>query len=126
MEKQRPVYLDVVSLGISLPIAGKVSILHRISGIGLFICLPILLYFFQGTLSQEAEFVQFRALVAHPIIKLFLLGLLWAYLHHFCAGVRFLFLDVHKGVELETSRKTAKIVLLVSITLTIVLGALLW
>ena len=126
MQKQRPVYLDVFALGKSLPIAGKVSILHRISGVGLFLCLPLLLYFFQGTLSQETEFIIFRQVIANPFVKLVLLGLLWAYLHHFCAGIRFLFLDVHKGIDLASSRNSAIAVLVVSILCTVILGAILW
>jgi succinate dehydrogenase / fumarate reductase cytochrome b subunit len=59
-------------------------------------------------------------------IKLVLFGLLWAYLHHFCAGIRFLLLDLHKGLELEEARKSSKIVLVVSLTLTLIIGVVLW
>ena len=59
-------------------------------------------------------------------MKLILIGLLWAYLHHFLAGIRFLFLDVHKGLELNTARTTAKVVFASALILTVVLGALLW
>jgi succinate dehydrogenase / fumarate reductase cytochrome b subunit len=53
--------------------------------------------------------------------------LLWAYLHHLCAGIRFLFLDIHKGIDLPTARVTSVIVLAASIALTAVLGGmLLW
>ncbi|MGL6072014.1 succinate dehydrogenase, cytochrome b556 subunit, partial [Craterilacuibacter sp.] len=68
----------------------------------------------------------FRSIIAYPLMKLVLIGFLWAYLHHFCAGIRFLFLDVHKGLELATARATAKLVLAVSLGLTVILGALLW
>ena len=124
MHKQRPVYIDVVKT--RLPIHGIVSILHRVSGVGLFICLPLLLCLFAGTLSTEEAFNQYQSLVSNPIIKLLLLGLLWAYLHHFLAGIRFLFLDVHKGLELNTARTTAKLVFAAALILTVILGALLW
>jgi succinate dehydrogenase / fumarate reductase cytochrome b subunit len=124
MQKQRPKHLDLAK--IRLPIPGIVSILHRVSGVALFLSLPLLLYFFKGTLSTAEAFESFRALVGNPLVKLVLLGLLWAYLHHFCAGIRFLFLDIHKGVELQTARATAKTVLVVSIALTVILGVALW
>ncbi len=60
------------------------------------------------------------------MVKLILLGLLWAYMHHFCAGIRFLLLDLHKGIDLPTARKTSVAVLAVSLTLTVIIGAKLW
>lgn len=122
--KSRPVYLDLPN--IRLPIPGIVSILHRISGVGLFLMLPVLLYFFSGTLSRESDFDTYRSIVSHPLAKLLLIGLLWAYLHHFFAGIRFLFLDMHKGLELNTARTTAKIVFFSALVLTAVLGVVLW
>lgn len=122
--KRRPVYLELPN--IRLPIPGIVSILHRISGVALFIMLPVLLYLFSGTLSRESAFESYRALVAYPLVKLVLIGLLWAYLHHLLAGIRFLFLDAHKGLELNTARNTAKTVFTAALVLTVVLGALLW
>ncbi|NDV11717.1 succinate dehydrogenase, cytochrome b556 subunit [Crenobacter caeni] len=124
MQKQRPKHLDLAK--IRLPVPGIVSILHRVSGVALFLSLPLLMYLFAGSLSSAADFETFRAVIAHPLMKLVLIGFLWAYLHHFCAGIRFLFLDVHKGLELETARATAKAVLAVSLTLTVILGVLVW
>ena len=88
--------------------------------------LPFLLYFLSGTLSQESAFETYRSIISHPLVKLILLGVLWAYLHHFFAGIRFLFLDAHKGLELNTARNTAKAVFASALVLTVVLGALLW
>ena len=62
----------------------------------------------------------------HPLVKLALLGYLWAYLHHFCAGIRYLFLDIHKGIDLPAARKTSYAVLAVSLGSTAILGARLW
>jgi succinate dehydrogenase / fumarate reductase cytochrome b subunit len=124
MQKQRPKHLDLAK--IRLPVPGIVSILHRISGVALFFSLPLLIYLLRGSLSSAETFDAYRAVIAHPLIKLVLIGLLWAYLHHFCAGIRFLFLDVHKGLELQTARATAKIVLAVSLALTVILGVALW
>lgn len=122
--KSRPVFLEIPN--IRLPIPGIVSILHRISGVILFVMLPVLLYLLSGTLSRESAFETYRAIVSNPLVKLILIGVLWAYLHHLLAGVRFLFLDAHKGLELNTARNTAKLVFTAALVLTVILGALLW
>lgn len=122
--KSRPVFLEIPN--IRLPIPGIVSILHRISGVILFVMLPVLLYLLSGTLSRESAFETYRAIVSNPLVKLILIGVLWAYLHHLLAGVRFLFLDAHKGLELNTARNTAKLAFAAALVLTVVLGALLW
>ncbi|MBC7205603.1 MULTISPECIES: succinate dehydrogenase, cytochrome b556 subunit [Methyloversatilis] len=122
--KTRPKHLQLTA--IRLPLPGIVSILHRISGAGLFLCLPLLLWLFDASLGSPDTFESFSAVVGHPLAKLLLLGLMWAYLHHFCAGVRFLLLDMHKGLELATARKSSVAVLVVSLTLTVILGVKLW
>jgi succinate dehydrogenase / fumarate reductase cytochrome b subunit len=61
--------------------------------------------------------------VGNPIVKLFILALIWSFLHHFCAGIRFLMLDLHKGIEKNQIQKSAVTVLVVSLSLTAVLGA---
>ena len=122
--KSRPVFLEIPN--IRLPIPGIVSILHRISGVILFVMLPVLLYLLSGTLSRESAFETYRAIVSNPLAKLILIGVLWAYLHHLLAGVRFLFLDAHKGLELNTARNTAKLAFTAALVLTVILGALLW
>lgn len=124
MQKQRPKHLDLSK--IRLPLPGIVSIMHRISGVALFFSLPLLIYLLGGSLSSADTFDSYRAVVAHPLMKLILIGLLWAFLHHAVAGIRFLLLDIHKGLELETARATAKIVLAVSLSLTVVIGGILW
>ena len=122
--KQRPVFLEIPA--IRLPIPGIVSILHRISGVILFIMLPVLLYVLAGTLSLEAAFESYQSFVSNPLVKIGLIGLLWAYIHHSFAGIRFLLLDAHKGLDLETARLTAKIVLVAALVLTLILGVVLW
>jgi succinate dehydrogenase / fumarate reductase cytochrome b subunit len=100
-----------------------VSILHRVSGAGLFLMLPLLLWLFDASLGSPESVAAAVECVANPFVKLILFGLLWAYLHHFCMGIRFLFLDMHKGLDLATARMTSWIVLGVSLTLTVLLGA---
>jgi len=114
--RKRPVNLDLFT--IHLPLAGKVSILHRVSGAGLFLFLPVLLWLFQSSLTSPETFAALQAVVAHPLGKLVLGGLIWAYLHHFCAGIRFLLLDLHIGIDKEAAVKSSAAVLVVSLVLT--------
>ena len=122
--KPRPKYLALNE--IRLPLPGIVSILHRISGVGLFLMLPFLLYLLDRSLGSPETFETFAAVVDSWFIKLILFGLLWAYLHHFCAGIRFLMLDLDKGTDLPAARSSSRIVLVVSIVLTVIIGVKLW
>jgi succinate dehydrogenase / fumarate reductase, cytochrome b subunit len=125
VKKKRPLWYNLNLL--DLPLPGLVSILHRISGALLFLLIFFLLYLLDASLASQERFDSARALAANPLAKLVLFGLLWAFLHHLCAGIRYLFLDVHKGLDKETARKTSIAVLAVSLALSVVLGiALLW
>ena len=106
-----------------LPWAGKVSILHRISGAALFLLLPFILYLFDQSLASELSFMQFQAFTDHFLVKLICLGLIWSFLHHFCAGIRYLLLDLEIGVEKIPAQKSAILVLVVSLALTALVGA---
>jgi len=122
---RRPVYLDL--LRIRLPLPGIISFLHRISGALLFVVgIPLLLAGVGMTLASPESFAELRNAVSHPLAKLTLLGLAWAYIHHFCAGIRFLLLDMHKGIDLPGARRSSVVVLVVSLALTVVVGARLW
>jgi len=123
--KKRPVYLDLPR--IRLPLPGWVSILHRVSGALLFLVgIPLLLYGVSASLASPESHAALKAVFAHPVAKLVLVGMLWAYLHHFCAGIRYLLLDVHRGIDLEPARRSSAVVLVLSLALTLVLGARLW
>ena len=126
--KPRPKYLSLSALlfEIRLPLPGWVSILHRISGLLLFLAVVWLLYMLDRSLSSEAGFEAVRRYTGLPLVKVSLLVLIWAYCHHFCAGIRFLFLDLDKGVDLATARFTSVIVLAASLGLTTWLGVKLW
>lgn len=119
--KKRPKYLNLFE--IRLPLAGFVSILHRVSGAGLFLLLPFLVYLLQLSLGPEEAQAEFEAILAQPLVRLLLLGALWAYIHHFCAGIRFLLLDLHMGSDRQASRRSAVAVLAVSLMLTALIGA---
>ncbi|HVS27495.1 MAG TPA: succinate dehydrogenase, cytochrome b556 subunit [Burkholderiales bacterium] len=124
MSKKRPKYLDL--LKIRLPLPGWVSILHRISGVALFLFIPFLLWLLQLSVVSPESFAGFKSSLANPLVKLILFGLLWAFLHHFLAGIRYLTLDVHWGTELSQARATSVAVLVVSIVLTLLIGTRLW
>lgn len=101
-----------------LPLAGFVSILHRISGLLMFVFLPFILYLLDLSLTSEDAFNYYFAEFSQSVcIKLIIVGLAWAYLHHFCAGVRHLTMDVHLGLDKDSARKSAVAVFLISIPL---------
>jgi succinate dehydrogenase / fumarate reductase cytochrome b subunit len=98
-----------------------VSILHRVSGVLLFVVgIPFILYLFQNSLTSELSFQSYRSAVSSWLGKLVLLALIWSFLHHLLAGIRFLLLDVHVGIERDPSAKTAWAVLGLSLFLTLV------
>ena len=116
--KKRPKNLDLTT--IRLPLPGKVSILHRVSGAGLFLCLPVIIWLFSASLTSPETFASFKAVFSSLPAKVVIAGLIWAYIHHFCAGIRFLLLDFHVGIEKEAARQSAAVVFAVSIPLTLV------
>ena len=124
-KKRRPVSYNLSLF--NLPLPGLVSIFHRISGVLLFLLLAWLLYLLDLSLDSEESFRRAQAIVSHPLAKLVLLGLLWAYLHHFFAGLRYLVMDTHVALDLASARATSAAVFILSLSLTVILGAfLLW
>jgi succinate dehydrogenase / fumarate reductase cytochrome b subunit len=97
--------------------------LHRGSGILLFLSLPLMLWLFQLSLRSIETYTQFVTFLQYPLIKIVMLGLLWAFLHHFCAGIRYIALDMHMGTSLAKARASAKWVMGVSLFLTVLIGA---
>jgi succinate dehydrogenase / fumarate reductase, cytochrome b subunit len=121
----RPKYLNLFE--IRLPLPGWISILHRVSGALLFLAgIPLLLTMLGGSLRDEDGYNSWRDALAHPLAKLVAIGFAWAFLHHFCAGIRYLLHDLHVGVSLPAARLSAKLVLVVSIALTLLFGAVIW
>lgn len=124
MNKQRPKHLALHL--IKLPLPAIVSILHRASGLLLFLALPLLLLMLQDSLRSIETYTRLLEALAHPLAKLLLLGLVWAFLHHFCAGLRFLVIDLHRMRDLAQARSSARVVLATSLLLTVLFGAKLW
>jgi succinate dehydrogenase / fumarate reductase, cytochrome b subunit len=131
--RQRPVFTNIhVSqiVAYRLPPAGWVSILHRVSGALMFVLLPLVVWLLDVSLTSEISYERFSnafiagiGFVPAFLLKLVVLALIWAYLHHFVAGVRHLWMDVTHGVTLQQGRVSALITLGVSGLLTVVLGA---
>jgi succinate dehydrogenase / fumarate reductase, cytochrome b subunit len=101
-----------------LPVPGMLSILHRVSGALMFLALPGLIWLFDLSLRSETGFRQLHGLASHAPVRIVLAGLAWALLHHLCAGLRYLALDLDLGVERAASRRSAWIVFAVSLALT--------
>ncbi len=120
----RPKYLNLFK--IRLPLPGFVSILHRISGFGMFVALAPLLWVFETSLKSEKGFELIVAIVDLWIIKMVFIGLFWAFAHHFFAGIRFLLLDIHWGTELIVARRSSALVLTVSLLATVTFGIMVW
>jgi len=118
------------ALAYRLPLAGLVSILHRVSGILMFVLMPFIIWMFDTSLTSEITYSQFTAVfnggmgfVPGIVFKLIALALIWAYLHHFIAGLRHLWMDATHAVTLEFGRQSAAVTLSLSVLLTLVLGA---
>jgi succinate dehydrogenase / fumarate reductase cytochrome b subunit len=124
VKKPRPEFRNIgigqILTAYRLPLAGRVSILHRVSGGLLFVFLPFLLYLFDQSLTSELSFDVFKGFLSNIIVKLITLVLAWAFLFHFCAGVRHLFMDTsHSLTTKEKGKQTSIVVLVVSSVLTI-------
>jgi succinate dehydrogenase / fumarate reductase cytochrome b subunit len=134
LAKKRPEFRNINALTdlptYRLPAAGIVSILHRISGLIMFLLLPLIVWMFDTSVSSEISFAKFSAafnvglgFVPAVLVKVVVLGLIWAYLHHLIAGVRHVYMDVCHAVTKEFGKSSAVVTLVLSLGLTAALGA---
>ena len=121
---KRPKYLNLFQ--IRLPLPGFVSILHRISGFGMFVFAWAILWLFQMTLESPESYLEVMDYGQSWTVRIFLIGMSWAFLHHFFAGLRFLLLDIDVATELPSARRTSWAVLALSIAGTLIVGAKIW
>jgi len=112
------------------PLASLVSGMHRASGLILFLMMPSIIWMFDTSVSSETSFARFTSVFSNGVgfvpgvlIKLVALGLIWAYLHHFIAGLRHITMDIYHTVSKEQGRKTAVLTLVFSLSLTALFGA---
>ena len=121
----RPVYLNLVA--IRQPLPAIVSILHRISGMLLFVAgIPFALWGLEASLRTPEAYERFTAWMSHPFARLVVLALLWSIIHHLFAGVRHLLMDVHVGLELGAARRSSAIVLVLGVLVTGAIALRLW
>jgi succinate dehydrogenase cytochrome b subunit len=125
LHNKRPKHLDLFKIKLALP--AVVSILHRISGVLLFFPgIPLILCGLQMMLTSQQSFEALQNDLSSPAIKFLLLLPLWFFLHHLCAGIRYLALDLHIGIALAQARTGSKLVLVAGILLTLLIGITIW
>ena len=125
VDKPRPIYLNLFA--IRQPVPAIASILHRISGALLFLAgIPLLLFAVQRSLESPEAFSTMAAPFTTPLGKLVLLVLAWCYLFHLLAGLRHLMLDLHVGIDLAPARRSAAVVLVLSVLLALIVAVRLW
>lgn len=124
MNKNRPVNLDLGSM--KFPPMAIASILHRISGVVLFVLLPVMIFFLGQSLQSEELFTQMKIRLSEPCYKLILWAFSAALMYHILAGIRHLLMDVGVGEHLCASRRTAVLVIALAVLSTIVLGIWIW
>ncbi len=125
VKPKRPVYLDLFA--IRLPLPALISILHRISGLLLFLVgIPLVLSAVESSLASAESYAAWKAMFAHPLAKIVLLVLAWSYVHHLLAGIRHLILDAHIGLDLPVARQSSALVLVVALVVTAAVAFKLW
>ena len=122
---KRPVYLNLFK--IRLPIAGMVSLAHRLSGILMFLVMPFIVYLLDLSVQSSAGFDRAMILLQHPLLLAVQILLIWALAHHLFAGIRFLLIDADLGVDRQAANYSAWLVIALSVltTLIVSLGLLL-
>lgn len=123
-KKRRPLWFNLSPL--NLPVPGLVSILHRVSGALLFLGLIAFLLLLDTSLASESGYAQVGEWMRAPIVKLLVIASIWALLHHLCAGIRHLFLDIDVGASLHAARRSALAVLIVSLAMTASIAVRIW
>ncbi|MGQ3888390.1 succinate dehydrogenase, cytochrome b556 subunit [Legionella sp. CNM-1927-20] len=124
MNKKRPVNLDLTT--IKFPPMAIASILHRISGLALFLLFPIILYYLDLSLASPTSFVTLQSILAGVVAKLILWAFGAALIYHLLAGIRHLVMDAGYGEHLSSGRKSAIFVIIAAIVLTLLLGFWIW
>jgi succinate dehydrogenase cytochrome b subunit len=123
-KKRRPLWYNLSPL--NLPVPGLVSIFHRVSGVLLFLGLIAFLYLLDLSLASDGGYARAGEILGSPIAKMLVIVSVWAFLHHLCAGVRHLFLDIDVGVSLHAARRSAFAVFIVSLAMAALIGVRLW
>ena len=120
MNKPRPVYLNLFEF--RFPLTAIVSILHRVSGVLLFLSIPLILWALDASLDNRFSFAQVTSVLMHPLVKIITWAILSAFIYHVVAGIRHLLMDCHIGETKEGGRLGAQLTLALSIALIVLLG----
>ena len=121
VKHKRPVFLNLWQ--IRFPITAIMSIMHRLTGVLLFLAIPFFIYALQQSLQSESGFQTVIGYADLLAIKIVLLLLVWSLLHHLLAGVRYLLLDIDIGIELPQARLTAWLVIILALVLLVLVGS---
>jgi len=124
VKRRRPLWFNLSPL--NLPVPGLVSIFHRVSGALLFLGLVAFLYLLELSLASESGYARAGDLLGSPVAKVLVIASIWALLHHMCAGVRHLFLDVDVGTSLHVARRSAFAVFIVSLVMSALIALRIW
>ncbi|QVL45863.1 MAG: succinate dehydrogenase, cytochrome b556 subunit [Methylophilaceae bacterium] len=124
MNNNRPKNLNLLT--IRLPINALVSILHRVSGMGLFLLLPLLLLALQGSFASEADYLRVLMAMDFWLVKLVIIGFAWAFFHHFYAGLRHLAQDLHWMHGLHQARYSSRILMGLVVLSVLYFSYLIW
>ena len=124
MKQNRPINLDLRTL--HFPVMAITSIMHRVSGIIIFILLPFMIYFLQLSLDSKESYLHMLKLLDKSFYKLIVWGFLSALVYHFMAGVRHMIADYGYGETVEVANKTARLLLTLTVMTTVLLGVWVW
>ncbi|RUR12998.1 succinate dehydrogenase, cytochrome b556 subunit [Legionella sp. km772] len=124
MNKKRPVNLDLGSM--KFPPMAIASILHRVSGVVLFILLPVMIFLLGQSLQSEETFNQIKIKLSEPYYKFILWAFSTALIYHILAGIRHMIMDLGLGEDLCTGRRTSVLVIVLAVIATIFLGMWIW
>ena len=123
MTKNRPVFLDLTKY--HFPIAAVMSVGHRASGVFMIFLVPVLVYLLDLSLRSPQGYAEVQSILSSGLVKLMLFVALWALIHHLLAGFRFLLIDFNIGVEKESSRITATLVMVAAPLIALIIGLML-
>jgi|TARA_Y100000589_G_scaffold298296_1_gene306734 succinate dehydrogenase / fumarate reductase cytochrome b subunit len=121
---KRPVNLDLST--IKFPVTAIASITHRVTGVAIFLALPILLWMLDRSLASPESFADLKELMTSPLVKLVVWAILAVLLYHLVAGIRHLVMDAGVGESLEGGRRGAKLVFIISVVLILLVGGWIW
>ncbi|HBB84637.1 MAG TPA: succinate dehydrogenase, cytochrome b556 subunit [Sulfitobacter sp.] len=124
MNDKRPVNLDLST--IKFPVTAIASITHRVTGVAIFLALPILLWMLDRSLASPESFADLKELMTSPLVKLVVWAILAVLLYHLVAGIRHLVMDAGVGETLEGGQRGAKLVFIISVVLILLVGGWIW